>query len=124
VLLLGGPDQRGGAAGALDGVLVGQKAHIAATTLADLDDNRNLVHASVESSEQANIYSGTATLDENGEATLELPEWMGALNEDFRYQLTCLGQFAPVYIAEEVSENRFKIAGGSSGVRVGRKLTR
>jgi hypothetical protein len=59
--------------------------------------NRNLVHASVESSEQTNVYSGTATLDEEGEATVELPEWMGALNEDFRYQLTCLGQFAPVY---------------------------
>ena len=54
---------------------------------------------------------------------MELPEWMGALNEDFRYQLTCLGQFAPVYIAEEVSENRFKIAGGSSGVRVSWQLT-
>jgi hypothetical protein len=85
--------------------------------------NRNLVHASVESSEQANVYSGTATLDENGEATVELPEWMGALNDDFRYQLTCLGQFAPVYIAEEVSDNRFKIAGGSSRIRVSWQLT-
>jgi hypothetical protein len=85
--------------------------------------NRNLIHASVESSEQVNVYSGTATLDEEGEATVELPEWMGALNEDFRYQLTCLGRFAPVYIAEEVSENRFKIAGGSLGIRVSWQLT-
>ena len=38
VLLLSGPDQRGGAAGTLDGVLVGQKAHIGAMTLAHLDD--------------------------------------------------------------------------------------
>ena len=38
VLLLSGPDQRGGAAGALDRVLVGQKAHIGAMTLAHLDD--------------------------------------------------------------------------------------
>ena len=37
VLLLSGPDQGGGAAGALDGVLIGQKAHIGAMTLADLD---------------------------------------------------------------------------------------
>lgn len=97
--------------------------------------SRNRVHASVESSEQANVYSGTATLDENGEATVELPEWMDALNEDFRYQLTCLGQFAPVYIAEEVSDNRFKIAGAAresecpgssqvSGRMRGRKLIR
>jgi hypothetical protein len=37
VLLLSGPDQRGSAAGALDGVLVGQKADIGAMTLTDLD---------------------------------------------------------------------------------------
>ena len=38
VPLLSGPDQRGGAAGTLDGVLVGQKAHIGAVTLAHLND--------------------------------------------------------------------------------------
>jgi len=38
VLLLSGPDQCGGPAGALNGVLVGQKAHVGAMTLADLDD--------------------------------------------------------------------------------------
>jgi hypothetical protein len=38
VLLLSGPDQCGGTAGALDGVLVGQKAHVGAMTLADFDD--------------------------------------------------------------------------------------
>jgi hypothetical protein len=32
------PDQCGGTAGALDGVLVGQKAHVRAMTLADHDD--------------------------------------------------------------------------------------
>jgi hypothetical protein len=85
--------------------------------------NRNLVHASVESSEQANVYSGNVTLDEKGEASVELPDWLAALNEDFRYQLTCVGGFAPVYIAEEVSANRFKIAGGSAGVRVSWQLT-
>jgi hypothetical protein len=38
VLLFSGPDPRGGAAGAPDGALVGQKAHVGAMTLADLDD--------------------------------------------------------------------------------------
>ena len=38
VPLLSSPDQRGGAAGTLDGVLVGHKAHIGAMTLAHLDD--------------------------------------------------------------------------------------
>jgi hypothetical protein len=38
VLLLNGPDQCGGTAGAPDGVLVGQKAHVGAITLSDHDD--------------------------------------------------------------------------------------
>jgi hypothetical protein len=85
--------------------------------------NRNLVHASVESSEQNNVYTGNVTLDEGGEATVQLPEWMEVLNHDFRYQLTCIGGFASVYVAEEVSGSRFRIAGGKSGIKVSWQLT-
>jgi hypothetical protein len=53
------------------------------------------------------------TLDDNGEAVVTLPDWVEALNEDFRYQLTCIGGAAPVYVAQEVSEGNFRIAGGS-----------
>jgi hypothetical protein len=77
-----------------------------------------LVHASVESSERKNIYDGTAILDERGEAVVELPDWFEALNTDFRYQLTCVGQFAPVYVAEKIQHNRFKIGGGPAGLEV------
>jgi hypothetical protein len=53
-----------------------------------------------------------------------LPEWFEALNGDFRYQLTAIGGFAPnLHVAEEVSENRFKIAGGQEGMKVCWQLT-
>jgi hypothetical protein len=48
-----------------------------------------------------------------------LPEWFEALNGDFRYQLTAIGGAAPyLQVAEEISENRFKIAGGEEGLKV------
>jgi hypothetical protein len=86
-------------------------------------ENKYLKHASVESSEMMNIYSGNITLNGNGEASVMLPEWFQALNKDFRYQLTCIGDFAPVYIAEKISENRFKIAGGKPGMEVSWQVT-
>src|SRR5438046_2807775 len=70
-----------------------------------------------------NIYNGMVTLDEQGEAAVELPEWFGALNRDFRYQLTCIGVFAPVYIADEIRGNRFRIAGGQAGMKVSWQVT-
>jgi hypothetical protein len=71
-----------------------------------------------------NIYNGTALLDSNGEAWISLPDWFEALNRDFRYQLTAIGVPSPnLYIAEEVSGNRFKIAGGQPGGKVSWQVT-
>ncbi|MHB8084808.1 MAG: hypothetical protein ACYDHZ_03205 [Dehalococcoidia bacterium] len=78
-------------------------------------ENKYLVHSSVESPDMKNIYDGVAVLDNNGEAVVTLPAYFQALNRDFRYQLTCIGGYAPVYIASEISGNTFKIAGGPSG---------
>jgi hypothetical protein len=80
--------------------------------------NRYLNHSFVESPDMKNVYDGIATLDERGEAVVELPNYLDAVNKDFRYQLTCVGGFAPVYVAEEISGNRFKIAGGEPGIKV------
>ena len=85
--------------------------------------NKYLIHSSVESSEMVNVYSGNAVLDENGEAWVQLEAWFEAVNCDFRYQLTCIRSFAPVYIAEEVQNNRFKIAGGSDQMKVSWQVT-
>jgi hypothetical protein len=82
-------------------------------------ENRYLMHACVESSEMKNLYDGVARLDEYGSAWIELPAWFEAVNGDFRYQLTAVGSAAPaLHIAEELSGNRFKIAGGEKGIRV------
>jgi hypothetical protein len=86
-------------------------------------ENKYLNHSFVESPEMKNIYDGVAVLDASGERWVELPEWFEALNKDFRYQLTCIGGFAQVYIAQEISDNRFKIAGGSPGMKVSWQVT-
>ena len=70
-----------------------------------------------------NIYNGIIALNDSGEATVELPDWFQALNSDFRYQLTCVGGYAPVYVAQKVQGNRFKIAGGTSGLEVSWQVT-
>ena len=85
--------------------------------------NMNLYHSFVESPDMMNIYNGNVMLDEGGEAWIELPEWFEALNQDFRYQLTCIGGFAQVYIADEIRGNRFRIAGGAPGMKVSWQVT-
>jgi hypothetical protein len=85
--------------------------------------NKYLYHSFVESPDMKNIYDGVAVLDANGEAVVTLPDWFQALNRDFRYQLTSIGGFAPVYIAEEIQNNQFKIAGGKSGIKVSWQVT-
>ena len=86
-------------------------------------ENKYLSHSFVESPDMMNVYNGNVILDENGEAWVELPEWFETLNRDFRYQLTCIGGFAPVYIAEKIAGNRFKIAGGKPGMEVSWQVT-
>jgi hypothetical protein len=86
-------------------------------------ENKFLYHSFVESPDMLNIYNGTVTLDANGRARVELPDWFEALNSDFRYQLTCIGGFAPVYVAGKVSGNAFEVAGGTAGLEVSWQVT-
>jgi len=86
-------------------------------------ENRYLSHSFVESPDMMNVYNGNAVLGEGGEVVVELPGYFEALNRDFRYQLTCIGEPAVLYIAETVSGNRFKIAGGKPGMEVSWQVT-
>jgi hypothetical protein len=71
-----------------------------------------------------NIYDGVVRLDANGEATATLPDYFEALNRDFCYQLTPIGASSPnLHIAEEIRENRFKIAGGKADTKVSWQVT-
>ncbi len=86
--------------------------------------NKYLYHSFVESPDMMNIYNGNIALDANGEAVVTMPEWFDALNKDFRYQLTAIGAPGPnLYVAEEISDNRFSIAGGTSGMKVSWQVT-
>jgi hypothetical protein len=86
--------------------------------------NKYLYHSFVESPDMMNIYNGVTLLDGNGEAVVILPDWFEALNRDFRYQLTAIGAPGPnLYIAEEVADHRFKIAGGKPDSKVSWQVT-
>lgn len=85
--------------------------------------NAYLSHGFVESPDMKNIYDGVVTLDEQGRAEVPLPDYFEALNTDFRYQLTCVGGYAPVYIDREVSAGTFAIAGGRPGLKVSWQVT-
>ena len=103
--------------------------------------NKYLCHSFVESPDMKNVYDGVVVLDRKGKAEIELPNWFGALNKDFRYQLTAIGAPGPnLYIAEEISEatttkysnsrsnnnnnnSHFKIAGGTSCMKVSWQVT-
>ncbi len=80
--------------------------------------NKYLRHYSTEAPEPINFYSGNTVLDEAGQAWVDLPDYFEAINRDFRYQLTTIGGWAPVFIALKVENNRFLIAGGQPGLEV------
>jgi trimeric autotransporter adhesin len=52
-----------------------------------------------------------------------LPDWFEALNRDFRYQLTVIGQFAQAIVAEKIKGNRFKIRTSLPNVEVSWQVT-
>ena len=83
-------------------------------------ENKYLRHFSMESDEVLNVYHGNVTLDANGEATVQLPSYFGAINIDFSYHLTPIGAAANLFVKEEINAQNgtFKVAGGQSGQKV------
>lgn len=80
--------------------------------------NKYLNHFSIESNEVLNIYRGTVAFDANGIAVVQLPDWFDAVNKNASYQLTPIGGYAPIFIAEKIKDGRFVIAGGTQGMEV------
>jgi hypothetical protein len=85
--------------------------------------NKTLSHSFVESPDMMNIYNGNVTTDAEGRAEVELPEWFSALNKDYRYQLTCIGQFAQAIVSKKVRGNRFSIRTDKPNVEVSWQIT-
>jgi len=86
-------------------------------------ENKYLYHAAIEASEVLNVYSGNVVTDQSGDAVVTLPDWFEAINRDFRYQLTVVGQFAQAIIASKVQNNRFSIKTSAPNVEVSWQVT-
>jgi hypothetical protein len=86
-------------------------------------ENRYLRHAAIESPDMMNVYNGNVVVGADGTAEVELPAYFEDLNADYRYQLTTIGGFAPVYVAKEIEGNRFSIAGAKPGMKVSWMVT-
>jgi hypothetical protein len=70
-----------------------------------------------------NIYNGNVTTNKQGLAVVVLPDYFEALNRDFRYQLTPIGQFAQAIVAKEIKGGRFTIKTSRPGVKVSWQVT-
>jgi trimeric autotransporter adhesin len=85
--------------------------------------NKYLFHSFVESPDMMNIYNGNVTTDSSGNAVVTMPDWFEALNQDFRYQLTVMGQFAQAIVASEISNHSFTIQTDKPNVKVSWQVT-
>ena len=85
--------------------------------------NKYLIHSCVESSERKNIYDGNVITDANGLAIVELPGYFEALNIDYRYQLTTIGQPAQAWIESEIQNNHFVIRTDKPNLKVSWQVT-
>jgi hypothetical protein len=85
--------------------------------------NKYLYHSFVESPDMMNVYNGNVVTDKHGVATVVLPDYFEALNREFRYQLTPIGQFAQAFVAQEISRNHFTIKTSKPGVKVSWQVT-
>jgi trimeric autotransporter adhesin len=85
--------------------------------------NKYLYHSFVESPDMMNVYNGNIVTDAHGRARVQLPDYFQALNRDFRYQLTVIGQFAQAIVQRKVENNRFTIRTSKPGVEVSWQVT-
>jgi hypothetical protein len=86
-------------------------------------EHKFLSHSFVESPDMMNVYNGNVTTDATGTATVTLPAYFEALNRDYRYQLTVLGQFAQAIVSRKVAGNSFEIRTDKPGVEVSWQVT-
>ena len=97
-------------------------------SLSKMDDpadpaNKYLSHSSVESPDMMNIYNGNVSTDSSGTAIVTLPAWFEALNTEFRYQLTTIGQPAHAWIGSEVLNHTFVVKTDKPNVKVSWQVT-
>ncbi len=85
--------------------------------------NKYLYHSFVESPDMMDIYNGNVTTDDAGNAVVTMPDWFEALNRDFRYQLTVMGQFAQAIVSTQMANHSFAIKTDKPNVEVSWQVT-
>jgi len=85
--------------------------------------HKYLQHSFVESPDMKNVYDGVVTTNGNGFATVRLPAYFQALNKDFRYQLTPVGDVVLVGVVKEIRNNEFTIKSLEPNVKVSWQVT-
>ncbi len=81
-------------------------------------ENKYLQHCDVQSPDMINVYTGNIVTDGNGNATVLMPDYFVAINSDFRYQLTVIGEFSQAIVAEKIVSNQFRIRTDKPNVEV------
>jgi hypothetical protein len=85
--------------------------------------NQYLSRSYVESPDMMDIHNGNVETNDSGFATVKLPPWFEAVDRDFRYQLTVIGQFAQAIVAKEISDGSFTIQTDKPNVKVSWQVT-
>jgi hypothetical protein len=87
--------------------------------------NKFLYHSFVESPDMKNLYDGIVTTGADGFATVEMPSYFEALNMDFRYQLTVIGNgsWARARVYRELDGKTFVIQTDELNVKVSWQVT-
>ncbi len=85
--------------------------------------NKYLIHSFVESPDMLNIYNGNIITDKNGIGVVQLPTYFSALNKDFKYQLTVIGQFAQAIVKEKIINGAFIIETDKPHIEVSWQVT-
>lgn len=85
--------------------------------------NKYLLHYCSESPSPQNFYSGNAKTDGKGYAWVELPDYFGEINKNFKYQLTVVDDgdstgFTMAKISQAIRNNRFQIRTSEPNVTV------
>lgn len=86
-------------------------------------ENQILRLAGVDSPEMKTIYDGIVTTDAKGEAIVEMPPYVEALNGEFRYQLTVVGEFAQAIILKKLNNGQFTIKTDKPNLEVSWQVT-
>lgn len=86
-------------------------------------ENQILRLAGVDSPEMKTIYDGIVTTDADGEAIVVMPTYFDALNNEFRYQLTVLGEFAQAIVLKKLEDGRFTIKTDKPNLEVSWQVT-